>query len=157
MRKRLNILDGILLVLLAGGLVCGILWMVNRRTEREDRAEWICLLRLSPVEEALLNGGGFPVAGDTVRLPGTEERIGSVLAVSLAPCTEVTAENGVLGLSDTPGRYTAEVTVRIRTDGAHRVGNIRVAAGGKADLILGGFYAAGCGILTVEAAEHEER
>lgn len=155
MRKRLNLLDWILIVLLVAAVAGGSVWFVRSRNSRTDPVGVICLVRISPVEEALLNGGGFPAAGDPVRLPGTEEEIGTVLAVSVAPRMEITAENGVLRLTDSPGRYTAEVTVRVRTDGAHRVGNIRMAAGGKADLIFGGFYAAGCEILTLEEAEHE--
>ena len=124
--KRWNLLDWGLLAAVLAVLVGGA-WLMRAKPWKRARQEVL-----------------------TCTLP-----IGRVLAVAVVPQTVLTADGDGLALSPCPDRYVAEVTVRLTLAG-RTVGSHRIAAGGTADLILGGYFAAGCGILTVEVNEFAE-
>ncbi|HBF14648.1 MAG TPA: hypothetical protein DDW30_02990 [Clostridiales bacterium] len=154
-KKRWNLLDWGLLAVAAAILVGGV-WLIRTKPWKRMRQEVLtCTLRTAPFDSETRSAGVLPRAGDTVRTAAGGETVGRVLAVAVVPQTVLTADGDALALTPCPDRYVAEVTVRL-TLADRTVGSHRIAAGGTADLILGGYFAAGCGILSVEVTELAE-
>ena len=153
--KRWNLLDWGLLAAVLAVLVGGV-WLMRAKPWKRARQEVLtCTLRTAPFDGAMREAGALPRAGDAVLTAAGGEPIGRVLAVAVVPQTVLTADGDGLSLSPCPDSYVAEVTVRL-TLADRTVGTHRIAAGGTADLILGGYFAAGCGIITVEVTEFAE-
>lgn len=154
-KKGWNLLDWGLLAMAAAILVGGV-WLIRIKPWKQTRREALtCTLRTVPFDGETRSAGVLPRAGDAVRTAAGGETVGRVLAVAVVPQTVLTADGDALALTPCPDRYVAEVTVRLmladRTVGTHRI-----VAGGTADLILGGYFAAGCGILSVEVTDLAE-
>lgn len=155
MKKRWNVLDWILLALALAVLVGGV-WVVRAKPWNRVRREMLtCTVRTAPFDGATREAGVLPHAGDAVLTATGGETVGRVLAVAVVPQTVLTADGDALALTPVPDRYVAEVTVRL-TLAERTVGTHRIAAGGTADLIFGGYFAAECGILSVEVTECAE-
>ena len=153
--KRWNLLDWCLLAAALAVLVGGA-WLMRAKPWKQARREvLICTLRTSPFDGATKEAGVLPREGDAVLTAAGGERIGRVLATETLPQTVLAADGDAPELVPCPDRYVAVVRVRLVLS-ERSVGAKRVAAGGRADLILGGYFASECEILSVEVTGDAE-
>lgn len=155
MKKRWNALDLGLAALVFAALVGGV-WLARFKPWKQERREVLtCTLRTAPFDRTARESGVLPRAGDRVLTSAGGETVGRVLAVAVVPQTVLAADGDALALTPCPDRYSAEITVRLEASD-RTIGTYRIAAGGKADLIFGSFFAAGCDILSVEVTDNGE-
>ncbi len=149
MKRRWNGIDRALLALAICVLAGGV-WLGWKKPWRRSAGEvLVCTLRL-PVQDAMTRDVlAEPAVGDAVRTAAGGGTVGEVLSVSRLPYRIPVVSADGLQFADDAGRTVFEVTVRLTLQG-RMLGNRRLAAGGTADFILGGRFAAGCEVISLE-------
>lgn len=152
MKQRLNAIDAALIILavalLAGGLLVFSLRPTETNTERLR-----CTVRTAPIPRALLRSE-TPQAGALVRETVSGETLGEVLSVSVIPATYLTADGEALLFAESDSEVVMEAELRLEVR-SRSVGNVRLAAGGRIDLILGDRLAEGCEVIVLEVVDDE--
>lgn len=154
--RRLHAADWILIALVLGALVLVGIYAVRRRNGVGETVELRCLMRVSAVEDSLLelHEGGLIRKGASVMNGNGTAVLGTVESVEIRAHEAPVLRDGVPVWEAVAGRSDLEITVRmtgVRREGdGVRVKDIRMAAGGYGDLRFGGYYAEKVEILSVE-------
>lgn len=150
MKQRLNAIDVALIILAVALLAGGLLIFCLRPTETNTEA-LRCTVRTAPIPRALLRSE-TPQAGALVRETVRGETLGEVLSVSVVPATYLTADGESLLFAESVSEVVMEAELRLEVR-SRTVGNARLAAGGRLDLILGDRLAAGCEVIDLEVVD----
>lgn len=150
MKQRLNAID-VALIILGVALLAGALLVFSLRPTEIHTETLRCTVRTAPISRTLLRSE-TPQAGDPVRETVGGERLGEVLSVSILPATYLTAVGEELHYADSVSEVIIEAELRLEVR-SRTVGNARLAAGGRIDLILGDRLAAGCEVVFLEVSD----
>ena len=160
-RKRLNLLDWILLALILLGILLAVWYFWQHRRAAREGVELVVVMRIPAVERSFLSqSGGEPfAAGSVVRSENGTSALGVVQSVSLREHMTALVRDGALLWEADPYLCDIEVTVHMNAlrQGSHglRVHDLRIAAGGSGTFRFGGWFAAGTEIISVEVLGNE--
>lgn len=158
-RKKWNVLDWILLVLATALLFGAVGYVWYRRSMPGEQPEVRCVIRLPAVDRAEWEAyyASAVVAGSTVRSENGTLALGTVQSVSPKEHTEAVLRKDNVVWEPVPELADIELEVRMHgtlTAGQGvRVGDLRIAAGGSGSFRIGGYFAAGAEIVSVEVVK----
>ncbi|MBE6552861.1 MAG: DUF4330 family protein [Ruminococcaceae bacterium] len=157
-KQRLVWVDWILLLFLAAvGILGAVFWHMRRQSDSPNQPmEYLlCVEKVDSAFYGLPQDASFPIKpGATVRNENATALMGRVVEVAFVPHRVPSIKNGDVVLTDLTGYYDLYITVEAEAtakagDGM-RVSDIRIAAGGRGDFRVGGFYAQNVTVVWVD-------
>ena len=157
--RRFGWVDLIILLLVAILVFAGV-WYWKGRSLRDREQQSIRYTLSVPLEDAVLVGEvekDTTFVGSTVMNQNGTAELGQVLSVRMRPIVQAVVLNGAVEFVSVPNRVELLVEIRAlasaKQGDGYRINEIRLAAGKRGDFRIGGLFAAGATVISVETEE----